>query len=166
MVSRFIKGSAIGLIPILFQQRVGSIKQHDSKGLTNHTVLVEVNARYNHHKTRQCNLFGVLREKPYVANRKYQCREHDDGIGIARHILHEEMHQHLETILKLVEQVEYKDRLLLIAQDVGFLIVKTVVVGRIVEYSDVSEPEESEKQNEAARHLKQSGRSWLFKALG
>ena len=48
------------------------------------------------------------------------------------------------------------DILLLIAQDVGFLIVKTVVVGRIVEYSDVSEPEESEKQNEAARHLYRS----------
>ena len=65
------------------------------------------------------------------------------------------MNEHLKTILKTVEQMKCCDRLVPIVEDMGFLIIKTIIMGGIIEYGDVPESEETEEQNKTGYQLEQ-----------
>ena len=56
------------------------------------------------------------------------------------------MNEHLKTILKFIEQMECGDRLVPVIKNMGFLIIKPVVMGGVVQYSNVPETEKTEEQ--------------------
>jgi hypothetical protein len=75
------------------------------------------------------------------------------------------MNEHLKTILKTVEQMKCCDRLVPIVEDMGFLIIKTIIMGGIIQYGNVPEPEESEEQDETGYHLEQLCCSGMLELL-
>ena len=57
------------------------------------------------------------------------------------------MNEHLETILKFIEQMECGDRLVPVIKNMGFLIIKPVVMGGVIQYGNVPETEKTEEQD-------------------
>ena len=51
------------------------------------------------------------------------------------------MDEYLESILKFVQQMKGGNRLCLVAQQMGFQVVETIVMRGVVKYCDVSESE-------------------------
>jgi hypothetical protein len=55
------------------------------------------------------------------------------------------MNEHLETILKLVEQMECGDRLVPETKDVGFLEIETIIVRGVIQDRNIPETEKAEE---------------------
>ena len=65
------------------------------------------------------------------------------------------MNEHLKTIFKLVLQVVGYNGLVPETEYVCFLEIITIVVGGVIEYGNVPEPEKSEEQDETGNQLEQ-----------